>query len=467
MCVNYAWAWDDYEACRTVFHPYCYRLMPSRWPTVLEVTNTYKTRGLTARPHDATIRRFVCEVCTVRAQIGEDISRDTKHYLELERARLITTWNAQADGGIRSLAGQRRVLLALDAALPDNCPRSLEGKFMPYWPNPTRLRTLAWHLLSLSRHGGQGENGARAMSSVKKFRAVYFNELRDLRIDDEALIAFEKRHVYAPNSIPTESIGFSQFFLGMRIRHGEQTQQAWPLPRSVALALESEFQRLASSAKSPWARYLTALARLAHDIYFTFILRGDEPFMIRHAAVRDNLFLESPCPFCGKLHVAFYLQERTKKNMTGQQFDLLSVPVTGVGLRIGDAVKQVLRAREQVRVRSPLLFVKEDGSRWDGNFFRKTYLEPALRKLAAQGHWGMKNAPWEKGGQAMNIRMYRRGGTTFYQTTPIGEDLLDLMGRWKPEVRNRMSGTMRQRYSGFSCKHMVFITSAEASGVFA
>ena len=117
------------------------------------------------------------------------------------------------------------------------------------------------------------------------------------------------------------------------------------MPRSVALALEAEFQRLAAGAKSPWARYLTALARLAHDVYFTFILRGDEPFMIRHSDVRDNRFLDSDCPFCNRKHVAFYLQERTKKNMTGQQFDLLSVPVTGTGLRIGGAVQQALAAR--------------------------------------------------------------------------------------------------------------------------
>ena len=153
--------------------------------------------------------------------------------------------------------------------------------------------------------------------------------------------------------------------------------------------------------------------------------------------------------------------------MTGQQFDLLSVPVTGAGLRIGDAVQQALRARAEIRTTSPLLFIKENGTRWDGNFFKKTYLEPALRKLSAQGHWGMKNAPWDNTGRAMTIKMYRRGGTTFYQTTTIGEDLLDLMGRWKPSARNRMPGPQRQRYSGYSCKHMVHITAATTSEVFA
>lgn len=464
--MNYAWQWDGYASCQQAYHPRCYRLLPSRWPSILEATNTYKDRGLTARADEGLTRRFICEVCTVRAQTGADIGDSNRRYLELERARLITTWNAQSDGGVRALAGQRRKLMEMDALLPVGCPKSLAKKFLPSWPEPSSLRTLSWHLLALSRTGGLGENGARAISSVKKFRSAYFNELRDLRIDDESLIAFEKRHICAPGSIPTESIGFAQFFKGLRVRHGEQTQQAWPMPRAIACAAELEFIKQAAAAKSPWARYLTALARLAHDMYFTFMLRGEEPFMVQLAVVEGNLFLDTPCPYCREHHLAFVLQEHTKANMTGQQFDLLSVPLTGAGLRMGDAARAVLKMRREVRCDSPLLFIQENGKRWTGDYFRKTHLEPVLRRLSTQGHWAMKNAPWDKAARGMNIKMYRRGGDTFYQTTGIGGDLIDLMGRWKVEKRKNMPREQRQRYSGFSCKHMVEITSAKPVGIF-
>ena len=48
--------------------------------------------------------------------------------------------------------------------------------------------------------------------------------------------------------------------------------------------------------------------------------------------------------------------------------------------------------------------------------------------------------------------MLRRGGVTHVKKAGVDRDLIDLMGRWRENLRNKDPHIMQQRYFGMSCE---------------
>lgn len=417
-----------------------------------------------ARLGDAEVRHFLCELCRLRAQGAVDeTSAASLMAMRLERLRLLTIWNAQADDTINGVGSATRRLRELDRELPEGVVPSLEPEFAPYWPEPKPQVSLAWHMLRLSREGGRGDHGERTVGSLKPLRGALFNQQRELALDNDAMIRLQGGHLQLPGSIVTESLGFEQFHSGLRVRMGEKSIQAWPMPASVALGLEElfvEYYISAQGAKAQWAKLYAAGAALANDIFFSCWLRGTEPWGIKLAAFERELYLDAPCPHCNKFHVGVPLTERTKNDPGGRGFDLLTAAVTGAGLRVGDAARRYLEIRRQLPTNSPYLFVREDGKQWDTKFFWGRYVMPGLRALSARGHPGVVGLPWDVQAR-LTIRVYRRGAEKFAKKAKVDNDLLDLMGRWRPKTAFKDPAIMRQRYYELDCADLYEVTAAK------
>lgn len=356
-----------------------------------------------------------------------------------------------------------------DALLPAGCPRAIEP-YSKYWPKPSRVITVLWHILALSQEPGTGTDGFKSVSTLGKLRAAFFNALREERIDDFELIKFKEIHLHAPNSIPTESVGVALFHRGLKVRMGEHTVQAWAMPSSIARAIEADLERIYVRATGIWSRYYAAAARLAHVSMYTCILRGNEPWIQKFQAFVDALFVDGrTCPDCGGEHVGLCFDERTKTTATGRGFDLAMAPTTGAGLRAKEAALLVVELRAQLPTTSPYLYVLKSGKPWTSKDFWKEFAEPALFRLAQEGHGGMAKAQVKSGRwavqRAMNIRVYRRGGRRFLGKAKVARTLTNLMGRWR--MRDSMPGEMEERYymesqdEPIDCSDLVAITEAK------
>ena len=69
-CVNFGWSVNGYADCKSTYHPGCYCVPADVWRTVL-TKRSHARLGLAARTEDALTRKFICDVCGVRAQCGE------------------------------------------------------------------------------------------------------------------------------------------------------------------------------------------------------------------------------------------------------------------------------------------------------------------------------------------------------------------------------------------------------------
>ena len=83
---------------------------------------------------------------------------------------------------------------------------------------------------------------------------------------------------------------------------------------------------------------------------------------------------------------------------------------------------------------------------------------PALVRLKSTGHPGLAGIELADA-RAVTIRMYRRGGEKFALMAGVSQDLIDLMGRWRPRESAREPSIMRQRYYEMTCEDGCLVTA--------
>ena len=427
---------------------------------------THREGGRGARAADARCRKFVCEVCRVRAQCGHAAEDEAGDRLrELERVRLLTLWAGSTDKTMSGVAGGVRKLAELDAALPSGCPAAAPPSRRT-WPPPLRTITLQWHQLSIMRTGGRSESGMRTVGGLKSLRSAMFNLHREQQIDNPLTIRLaESKLMDAPGSAPTDSVGNEMFVRGLEATLGSRAVKADAMPPSVARAIERDLTLQRQSTRSAWGRYDLAAARLANVQLYSNFLRGDEPWKQKYSTFRRQPYLDQPCPTCGHNHALLTVDERWK--MSNRGFDLvLATPVTGAGLSSGRAVTEMLEARAEVArlltangTPSDHLFVKQDGKPWDNDYFFRGIVVPILRRLVTARHPGTIGMDLADS-RRTTIRVYRRGGETFVKKANVDPDLVDLMGRWRPQQRTKEPAIMRQRYYSMTCEDGYLVTAA-------
>ena len=304
-----------------------------------------------------------------------------------------------------------------------------------------------------SQTGGRQAGGSKAVSSLKPLRSAVFNNLREHVIDNPRIITMRDQgaHVYNEGAFSTESVGNAQFTKGLRSRMGTRGIKAWPMPSEIARQIEAELLQRYTAADGIWPKYYYAAAICAHVELYTALLRGNEPWLQKTEPVAKAQYFDANlCSDCGEEHVGIVVNERTKTEDRG--FDCCIAPITGARLHAKDAMKRLLRHRRQLPITSPWLFVLHSGKAWNNTHHMKIFVEPLLKQFCTQGHPGMTkvemvNGRWAQP-QEMTIRIYRRGGDTFLMNyCGIAGDLLNLMGRWRPEHANSEPGEQRLRYA--------------------
>jgi hypothetical protein len=363
--------------------------------------------------------------------------------------------------------------MELDALLPDGCAPSVRP-FLPYWPRPGAVVALQWHQASLSTHGGKADDGMRTAGSLKALRGAAFHDHREHGVENPHLVVQpDSKLAVVPGSAPSDSVGNTMFAKGLTNILGVLAAKAFPLPPSVARAIERDFYGIAQSARGVWERYMAVAAAFVSDLMYAAFLRGNEPWKMLWSKFGQQPYLRQLCPLCGHNHLnVFFGGEGELTKTSDKQVDIvIAAPVTGSGLRIQLMAERLLELRAMVDkllrargIRTDYLFVTRAGAPWANQDFMKDWGLPAMQRLRQEGHPGL--AGIDLGDmRRVGIRMWRRGGEMDAIKRGVLPDLIDLMGRWRPKLAQKEPSIMRQRYYTMRCEDGVKITKKTGARV--
>lgn len=338
---------------------------------------------------------FVCELCTVRAVLGRELTgtRD-EHLLCYERIRVLDMAHYWAAGTHKTYQLRLQMI------------RRFESKYETQILQPTRLERppnspdipLMWTQIAYGlRHGSSRRRNAHEVDPPR----LAFSTVRSVRSAASQFFAWdamvsrpstsfldEKDRLIYQSVRPTDSLGYSLFSGGMRARIGDETHPAMPLldrhVRSLDAYLESAYQNaMTDSDRRRWA-----LAGTATLLLWLGWLRSSEVFSLRWRDVEITPPDEGPVLDLprGIGVVACRLQPETKSSRN-KAADCFMAYQTVSGYELG---RWLQRSALAWQVRDPqnnhgIMFRSEEGRPWTSLYFRTTFLYPHLQALQQRG----------------------------------------------------------------------------------
>ena len=370
---------------------------------------------------------FVCELCTVRANVRRDLHHPGDPWLlRLERMRLLdmvhywgmdTTRNYQGKiKTVRTFESQHPGLSVLDTA-PLLSP--------PVGPDVTA----AWVELDQSVRKlaarGRLEERTPVFGTIRQIRSAIsqFHTWDMLVRNPGGTYLDTSRRLLVGDCRPTDSAAYTLFSRGLSARIGDQPIPATALLGRHALGidrwLESGYQR----ARGPVAAAQWARAGLAHTSLWLGWLRSGETFGL-HGQDATPLY-----PNEWAIHdlpedtgaVLLRLGAETKSNRVANA-DVVMAYTAGSGLSPGRWLERLYQ-HDEVPADVPI-FRDPRGRPWDSYYYRHRYLYPALWHLRSEGdaflatldRKALQDKYW-------SLHCYRRGARTECQRAKRGPGL--------------------------------------------
>lgn len=370
--------------CRVSYHIQCFRA-----GTPFE-SRRRDGAGLTF-PEVGLWGSFVCELCTVRAVLGRELTGPhDEHLLCYERIRVLDMAHYWATGTHKTYQLRLQML------------RRFESKYEARILQPTRLMCpphspdipLMWAQLAygLRRGSSRRTNNTDidpprlAFSTIRSVRSAasqFFAWDAMVSRPSGSFLDEKDRLIYQPVR-PTDSLSYSLFSGGMRARIGDESRPAMPLldrhVRSLDLYCEQAYRNAATDSD----RRLFALAGSATLLLWLGWLRSSEVFGLRWCDVEITTPANGPTldlpPGIGV--VACRLQPETKSSRD-RTADCFIAYQTVSGYELG---KWLTRAALAWQVHDPSnyhgrIFRSEGGTTWTSLYYRSTFLYPHLHAL--------------------------------------------------------------------------------------
>lgn len=406
----------SFRPCRCGYHPKCLRAGPPF------TTRQKGTEGLVF-PNVEIWPNFVCELCTVRAQLDRELGQPGDRWLlQLERMRLLDLAHSSAPSTLLGYQSQLRKVRRFE--------RAHSG--LTVLPTTTLLHpplgpavTLAWVELDTSVQvlpaRGSWSTRNPVFNSVRQIRSAVSNYASwdIIQTLPERNFFDDNRHRIGDCKI-TDTGGYSMFSKGLSRRIGNNPRQATALLGRHVTNLEKWFDSNYRRARTRSARRKWALAGLAHVILWLGWLRGGEAFSVQQNDLRRILPKDGPVwdlpPGVG----ALLLRMLKDKSNRDYSFDIVMAYKCLTGLYAGKWLARVEGLDLWDPTSSELLFRHPNGSAWTSHYFRHHFLYPGLRVLqqagdaflsrydGSQPHLTLEYAFW-------SLHCYRRGARTHCQ----------------------------------------------------
>ena len=406
----------DFRACRYGYHPRCLK-------AGAPFTSRHKANSGLVFPNVEIWPNFVCELCTVRAQLSRELGHPGDRWLlQLERMRLLDIAHSTAASTLMGYQSQLRKVKKFEKA--HSGLHVLPLTKLPHPPIGPAV-TLAWVELDTSVQvlPARGSWGLRTpvFNSVRQIRSAVSNyaswDIVQTRPEDNY---FDRhRHHLGPCKV-TDSGGYTLFSKGLAQRIGNNPRQATALLGRHITGLEQWFEDNYRRARTRADRQRWTLAGLAHVLLWLGWLRGGEAFGIAQEDLQRILPRDGPAFDLPSGVGALLIRMLKDKSNREQSFDIAIAYRCLSGLCAG---KWLARAegRGLWDPTSPqLLFCHPSGKAWTSHYYRHQFLYPGLAHLRRNGdpflarfdgsqpHLTFTYAFW-------SLHCYRRGARTHSQ----------------------------------------------------
>ena len=371
----------SFSACRYGYHPRC---LTAGKP----FTTRLKGNSGLRFPNVEIWPNFVCEMCTVRAQVSRELGHPGDRWLlQLERMRLLDMAHSTAPSTLMGYQSHLRKIRRFERThaglrvLPTTALRH-----PPVGPTVT----LAWVELDTSVRvlPARGSWGTRTpvFNSVRQIRSAVSNYASwdVVQSQPDANYFDNHRHHLGPCKV-TDTGGYTLFSKGLASRIGNNPRQATALLGRHAANLEGWFAERYRRARSVPDRRRWALAGFAHCVLWLAWLRGGEAFNICQHDVQWILPSDGP---------AFDLPEgvgailiRMLKDKTNREgsFDICIAHRCLTGMSAGKWLARVDGLGLWDPSSPDQLFRHPSGQAWTSHFFRHNFLYPGLAHLRDEG----------------------------------------------------------------------------------
>ena len=455
-----------YSPCGTQYHQKCVR---AGTPFTSRLANG---RGL-SYPAALSGFPFVCELCTVRANVGRDLIPGPADLilLALERMRLIDLghyWGQSTLSkhalGLRYYSQFLKIFNIPAHHITAPAHPAVDPSIPLYWS----IEHKSIQRSSRSRSGFVTYHSLRglrsALSSYVAFSAALLTPTQTLRDEKQRVLGF-------PSVSCTDNISTHFVNLGLSARLGTRTR-----PSKILYARHLHFNQthrlhlLRSPSLSLFQRYNIVAAEVAELIGFLGWIRGGECFSLRRSDVvlippSEGLSYGLPS---GVGAVLLQLLPETKSSRT-LQADVVVSWQTSSGLLFGRWLTLLFTLMESLGLCSSTDYLFQNPStfrRWDSTEYRHRHLFPLLLLQRSQGDPYLFKFDGSAGNCLSDhftmFHLYRRSGRSHCRLHRPGcqraATTLEtyLHGRWR--IANRGREAIDLHYVEPSLEDRVYIT---------
>jgi hypothetical protein len=362
-------------ACGVAYHGNCVKAGPP-FRTRLE-NNKGLVLPCVKRPH------FICEICTVRAELGRELHRTDKdiHLLMFERMRMIDSLNWWQLNTLKQFGPHLKYLdhfgsfYEVGALVPSPLKR----------PPTTPAIPIQWALLNYSlRDNREGDRiKYNTVRAIKSAASVYYAIDLQNAFPRQVLRDSQRRGQVMERVSPTDEMGTTFCAKGMARRMGTETKQSWALSHVHLAYIDDQLEKAYQLATSDEDRHELVCAGSVNLMAYKGWLRSGELFGGEH----DDLTLTQPregptrgLPL-GVGAIEFNLSAETKSDPC-QTADVILSWETLSGLSAG---KWLERLETFHPYDGKSLFSTQTQPTWTSRYFREEFAWPLLEKMRRGG----------------------------------------------------------------------------------
>jgi hypothetical protein len=449
--------------CGTTYHLGCIRVgepFRSRLPA---------GRGL-SYPRLHTAPPFICEACTVRAQIGTELAKSGQHLglLMLERMRLIDQANAWSRGTHLIYQANLGRLRRFERTFGFGILRPTPLMHPPRDPSIGVMWAQQHYLLQTPRTGSSLSEDRIRFGTARGLRsaaAQYFLWDYVLAHPERALRDPHTRKVFMVDRVsPTDALGYGMMATGMAKRVGDHSRPPIALTPPQVLWMVRWLDTRWAAASSLSDRQDTAAAAVAHLLLWLGWLRSSETFSLCWADIEITHPKDGPCRGLpsGVGVIELRLLPETKSNRT-RVADVVISYLCASGLAPGLWFDRLRRLWPHRSPSDPVLR-GSDGQPWTSRSFRQSFLYPWLYAMRQEGDPFLQAFSRTPGNRIedkyYSCGSYRRGGRTSSTrrgggTRRASEDEVYEHGRWR---QRRTKENMPTLYTEFTLMDRLNLT---------
>lgn len=425
-------------------------------------------RGLSF-PKVSIAPSFICEACTVRAQVGTELGMVGGHLtlLMLERMRLIDQANAWSPSSHAVYQGGLRRLLRFQTNYGVPILRPTPLLRPPRFPS-IGMMWAQQHYAIQTPKGRHSQSQDRVLCQtarvVRSGGSQFFAWDRQIAYPDRAMRDVNRRVFLSDGVNPSDEMGYALMTTGMARRMGDQSKPPYALCLSQVHWVMRHLDSLWSRCVDPLGRREIAAAAVAHLLAWLGWLRSAELFSLQWSAVKITRPALGPSVglALGVGAIELRLLPETKSNRT-KIADVVISYVTASGLVPGLWLERLRSLWLPTLGDSPLIR-GSSGAPWTSLYFRTHHVYVWLLQLRAEGDpflQAFTDSPGNRiADKYYSMGSYRRGGrsscTKRINGTLKATDIeVYEHGRWAHKLSKE---SMPARYNEFGLEDRVQIT---------